>query len=171
MRSFRTEKIWFRAKYLLIWIVITCFVTAFSELKAQEDPPRPPAISLISDLSFGAFYSTTGGSVTVDQYDIRTSVNVTLFSFGSSSAAHFNINANAGVIINILNIPDFQLTWSGYSMTVQTGATNPLLPFVNTNPYSVPTELTIGATLIVGNPAANPPGTYTGTFNVTLVVE
>lgn len=147
------------------------FSVTCTEIKAQEEPPRPPSITLVTDLSFGAFYSATGGTVTVDQYDTRTSVNVTLFSFGSSSAAHFNIHANSGTIINILNIPDFQLTWGGYSMTVKIGSTDPVLPFVNTNPYSVPTELTIGATLYVGNPASNPPGTYTGTFNVTLIVE
>lgn len=156
---------------VLILAGIILFSGICTEIKAQEDPPRPPSITLITDLGFGAFYSATGGSVTIDQYDTRSSVNVTLFSFGSTSAAHFNIYANAGTIINILNIPDFQLTWSGYSMTVQAGATNPHLPFVNTNPYSVPTELTIGATLLVGNPSANPPGTYTGTFDVTLVVE
>ena len=150
------------------------FSGALSDLKAQEEPPRPPSITLVTDLSFGAFYSATGGTVTVDQYDTRTSFNTTLFSFNSYSAAHFNIYANAGTIINILNISDFQLTWSGYSMTVHIDMlnnTNPVLPFVKTNPYSIPAELTIGATLSIGNPAANPPGTYTGTFNVTLVVE
>jgi hypothetical protein len=35
----------------------------------------------------------------------------------------------------------------------------------------MPTEVTIGATLTVGNPTANPPGNYIGTFDVTLVVE
>lgn len=147
------------------------FSGAFSDLKAQEEPPRPPSITLVTDLSFGAFYSATGGTVTVDQYDTQTSFNTTLFSFGSYSAAHFNIYANAGTIINIMSIPDFQLTWGGYGMTVHIDNTEPLLPFVKTNPYSVPAELTIGATLSIGNPAANPPGTYTGTFNVTLVVE
>ncbi len=160
----------FKSQFLILAGVILLSGIC-TEIKAQEDPPRPPSITLITNLSFGAFYSATGGSVTIDQYGSRSSVNVTLFSFGSVSAAHFNIYANAGTVINILNIPDFQLTWSGYSMTVHAGATNPSLPFVNTNPYSVPTELTIGATLSVGSPASNPPGTYTGTFDVILVVE
>ena len=56
-------------------------------------------------------------------------------------------------------------------MNVHIEATNPLLPHINSNPYSVPTELTIGATLSVGDPVANPPGDYSGTFNVTLVIE
>lgn len=155
----------------VILYVVFLLSGVFNDIKAQEEPPRPPSITLATDLSFGAFYSATGGTVTVDQYDTRTSFNTTLFSFNSYSAAHFNIYANAGTIINILNIPDFELTWSGYTMTVHIDNTEPLLPFVKTNPYSVPAELTIGATLSIGNTSANPPGTYTGTFNVTLVVE
>lgn len=139
--------------------------------KAQEDPPRPPSITLARDLSFGAFYSTTGGTVTIDQDGMRTSHNVTLFTFSSSSAARFNIYSNRGTIINILNIPDFHLTNGSYSMTVSITATDPLLPFVNNNTYIVPAELSMGATLSVGTPAANPPGTYSGSFNVTLVIE
>ncbi len=56
-------------------------------------------------------------------------------------------------------------------MNLHIGTSQPPSPFVNTNPYSVPTELTVGATLTVGNSASNPPGTYTGSFNITLVVE
>lgn len=147
------------------------FCGIWNEAKAQEDPPRPPSITLTRDLSFGAFYSATGGTVTVDQDDTRTSFNVTLFTFSNSSAARFNIYSNRGTIISILNVPDFQLTNGSYSMTVSITATDPLLPFVNNNIYMVPAELTMGATLSVGSPAANPPGTYSGTFNVTLVVE
>jgi len=160
----------------LIFILTTGILLSgmWNMAKAQEEPPeppRPPSITLVRDLGFGAFYSATGGTVTIDQYDTRTSFNVTLFTFSSSSAARFNIYANRGTIINILNIDDFQLTNGLYSMTVSITATNPLLPFVNDNTYLVPTELTMGATLTVGTPASNPPGTYSGTFNVTLVIE
>ena len=161
-------------RLIFILFAVFLFSGVFNYVKAQEEPPRPPSITLVTDLSFGAFYSATGGTVTVDQYDTRTSFNTTLFSFNSYSAAHFNIYANAGTIINILSIPDFELTWSGYLMTVHIDMlnnTDPALPFVKTDQYSIPAELTIGATLSVGNPSANPPGTYSGTFNVTLVVE
>ena len=160
-----------RISILIVTGIILLFA-ASAEVRAQiEDPPRPPSITLVSDLGFGAFYSSSGGTVTIDEYDVRTSLDVTLFFFGYTSAAHFYVYANSGTIINILNIPDFQLSWSGYSMNVEIGAINPALPFVNTNPYSMPTEVTIGATLSVGNPTANPPGNYIGTFDVTLVVE
>jgi hypothetical protein len=87
------------------------------------------------------------------------------------SPSRYNINSNAGTVISILNGPDVQLAWSGYSMNLHIGTSLPASPFVNTNPYSVPTELTVGGTLTVGNSISNPPGTYTGSFNITLVVE
>lgn len=158
-------------KLIFITAAVIFLSGIWNVAKAQEDPPRPPSITLTRNLSFGAFYTTTGGTVTVDQYDTRTSFNVTLFTFSSISAARFNIYANRGTIINILNIPDFQLTNGSYSMTVSITATNPLLPFVNDNTYVVPTVLTMGATLTVGAPVSNPPGNYSGTFDVTLVIE
>jgi len=48
------------------------------------------------------------------------------------------------------------------------GSSNPASPFVSTVPYTVAIPLYIGGILTVGNSAANPPGSYTGTFNVTL---
>lgn len=145
-----------------------------NEAKAQEDPPRPPSISLKTNMSFGAFYNgASGGTVTVDEMGVRTVTgDVVPFSLGYPvSAAHFNVYANAGTIISFLNILDFPLTWSGYSMNVQMGASNLTIPYVNVNPYSVATELIIGATLNVGNSSSNPPGSYSGTFDVTLVIE
>jgi hypothetical protein len=81
------------------------------------------------------------------------------------------VNSNPGTVISILNVPDVLLTWSGYSMNLHIGSSSPASPFVNTNPYQVPTELTIGATLTVLDPLANPSGSYSGTFDITLVIE
>lgn len=173
--SFELSKGFHRKIFVASVIAFIFLSSSLNEVKAQEDPPRPPSIIQTIDLSFGAFYQGAGGgTVTVDELGSRSySGNIVLLTLGGYpfSAAHFNINSNPGTIINIMNIPDFQLTWSGYSMDVHIEATNPLLPHINSNPYSVPTELTIGATLIVGDPVANPPGDYSGTFNVTLVIE
>jgi len=164
----------FNNRILYTGIIIILLFAGPVELKAQEDPPRPPSISVTGNLSFGAFYhGTAGGTVIISPAGGRTSTgDVVLLSMGYSySPARFNINSNAGTIINILNGPDVQLIWSGFSMNLHIGTSLPASPFVNTNPYSVPTELTVGATLTVGNSASNPPGTYTGSFNITLVVE
>ncbi len=162
-------------KWILLKGIFILILFAYSAaLKAQEDPPRPPSVTVTGDLSFGAFYhGAAGGTVTISPEGVRTSTgDIVLLGMGYSySAARFNINSNAGTIINILNGPDVQLSWSGFTMNLHIGTSSPASPFVNTNTYSVPTELTVGATLTVGNSASNPPGTYTGSFNITLVVE
>lgn len=158
---------------LMVTGIILLFA-ASTEIIAQEDPPRPPSITPTTDLSFGAFYpGAAGGTITISPAGSRTSTgDVVLLGLGYLfSAAHYNVYSNAGTVISILNGPDVPLTWSGYSMNLHIGISNPASPFVNTNPYSVPTELTVGATLSVGNSLANPPGTYNGTFNITLVIE
>jgi len=174
MTCFRPNKVWIQERILLTGIVIIYFFAGSSELKAQEDPPRPPSISVTSDLSFGAFYhGAAGGTVTITPAGSRTSTgDVVLLGMGYLfTPSRYNVYSNAGTVISILNGPDVQLTWSGYSMNLHIGISNPASPFVNSNPYSVPTELTVGATLSVGNSMANPPGTYNGTFNITLVIE
>ncbi|HOU02566.1 MAG TPA: DUF4402 domain-containing protein [Bacteroidales bacterium] len=156
--------------------IIFILLTLSPEVKAQEDPPRPPSIIQTINLGFGAFYhGPAGGTVIVDESGGRTTGggDIVLLGLGYPvSAAHFNIYSNPGTLINILSIPDFNLTSGANSMKVEIGDSNPDLPFVNNNPYSVPTELTIGAVLNVGNPTPNPPpGNYNGTFEVTLVME
>jgi hypothetical protein len=161
-------------KFVLMATGIFILFTASTEIKAQEDPPRPPSITVAQDLSFGAFYhGAVGGTVSVSPAASRTSTgDIVLVGLGYLfSPARYNVYSNAGTVISILNGPDVPLTWTSYSMNLHIGTSLPLSPFVNPNPYSVPTELTVGATLTVGNALANPPGTYTGTFNITLVIE
>ena len=163
-----------RKRFILMATGIIILFATSSEVKAQEDPPRPPSITVAQDLSFGAFYhGAVGGTVSVSPAGSRTSTgDIVLVGLGYLfSPARYNVYSNAGTVISILNGPDVPLTWSSYSMNLHIGTSLPVSPFVNPNPYSVPTELTVGATLTVGNALANPPGTYTGTFNITLVIE
>ena len=164
----------FPGRFILMTSGIILLFAVSPEIKAQEDPPRPPSITVAQDLSFGAFYhGAVGGTVSVSPAGSRTSTgDIVLVGLGYLfSPARYNVYSNAGTVISILNGPDVPLTWTSYSMNLHIGTTLPLSPFVNPNPYSVPTELTVGATLTVGNALANPPGTYTGTFNITLVIE
>ena len=164
----------FPGRFILMTSGIILLFAVSPEIKAQEDPPRPPSITIAQDLSFGAFYhGAVGGTVSVSPAGSRTSTgDIVLVGLGYLfSPARYNVYSNAGTVISILNGPDVPLTWTSYSMNLHIGTTLPLSPFVNPNPYSVPTELTVGATLTVGNALANPPGTYTGTFNITLVIE
>lgn len=146
------------------------------ELKAQEPPPRPIRIDATAQgLSFGAFYhGAAGGTVTIVPAGSRSSTgDVVLLGLGYPfSAALFQVHASPGTVISILNGPDVPIIGipSG-SMILHIGSSNPTSPFVSTVPYTVAISLYIGGILTVGNSAANPPGSYTGTFNVTLVRE
>jgi len=47
--------------------IIFILLTLSPEVKAQEDPPRPPSIIQTINLGFGAFYhGPAGGTVIVD---------------------------------------------------------------------------------------------------------
>ena len=155
--------------------VIFLFVTS-RQLMAQEDPPRPVQITATSQgLSFGAFYhGASGGTVIIEPDDSRSATgDIVLLGMGIPfSSALYEILANPGTIISVLNGPNATLTGvpSG-TMTLQIGDSDPVSPFVTTVPYGTIIYLNVGGTLIVGTPAANPPGNYSGTFDITLVQE
>lgn len=154
--------------------LLLCFLSV-AEANAQEPPPRPIRIDLVQNLSFGAFYQgPAGGSITIDPTGTRSSTgDVIPLNLGYLYfPAMFEVHAHRGTVIAILNGPNTTLTGTpSGSMTMQVGASDPASPFVSTVNFSVAIPLYIGATLIVGSPAANPPGSYTGTFEITLVRE
>jgi len=146
------------------------------EVSAQEPPPRPIRINATAQtLRFGAFYhGASGGTVIVDPASARTSTgDVVLLGMGFPfSAALFEVRAHRGTVVGILFGPAVSLTGTpSGSMTLRIDSSNPTSPFVSTVNFNVPIPLYIGGTLTVGNSAANPPGSYTGTFFVTIVRE
>jgi hypothetical protein len=161
---------------LVILLPVVLMLSGLREVKAQEPPPRPIRINATSQgLSFGAFYhGAAGGSITISPASARSSSgDVVLLGLGYPfSAALFEVRAQRGTVISILNIPNVSLIGvpSG-SMSLHIGNSNPASPFVSTVPFTVAIPLYIGGILTVGNSAANPPGSYTGTFDVTIVRE
>lgn len=157
-------------------LILILFFASFIEIMAQEPPPRPVSVTLTSQtLSFGAFtHGVAGGTVTVNASGVRSSSgDVILLSLGFSySTGLYELVANPGTVISILNGPDVSLPGSnGGSMTLHIGASDPVSPFViNTVPPAY-TLLNIGGTLTVGNTMANPPGSYSGSFNITFIQE
>ena len=173
MISAKRSDCWFR----IIFIIPVVLIYSVSlELKAQEPPPRPILIDVTAQgLSFGAFYhGAVGGTVVILPSGSRSATgDVVLLGLGYPfSAALFQVHANPGTVISILNGPDAVLTGipSG-TMTIHIGSSNPSSPFVSNVNYLIAIPLYIGGTLTVGNSAANPPGNYTGTFDITLVRE
>lgn len=159
-------------------LFLTSFVLSvfFSvKISAQEEPPIPTTISATgTSLSFGAFtYATTTGTVTVSPDDSRSYTGTLLpLTIGTWSAAIFEVYANMGTMFSILNGSNTTLTRSGGgSMALTIGDSSPESPIITTVPYTDPTYIKVGGTLTVGAFAANPPGDYTGSFEITLVIE
>jgi hypothetical protein len=161
---------------IILSITVVLMFSVSPEIKAQEPPPRPVRITATAQsLRFGAFYhGATGGTVTILPASSRSATgDVVLLGLGFPfSSALFEVHANRGTVISILNGPDALLAGvpSG-SMNLHIGSSNPASPFVSTVPYSVAIQLFIGGILTVGNSVANPPGSYSGTFDITLVQE
>lgn len=129
----------------------------------------------IQNLAFGAFYhGNTGGTVIIENDGSRSvtgdvvalNLGVTYFN------ALFEIEAPPGSIISILNGPDATLTGSnGGTMILGIGTSTPAAPFSTTLSPPSRTQVNIGGTLTVGNNAASPPGSYSGTFYITFNYE
>jgi len=145
-------------------------------VNGQELPPRPitVTVSLVQNLSFGAFYHfNVGGTVIIFNDGSRSSTgDIVLLNMLPFSTGLYDVVANRGTLITILNGPDVLLNGSnGGNLTLKIGASNPISPFIVTTTPPSATQVSIGGTLIVGNPLANPPGNYSGTFSVTFVQE
>lgn len=154
-------------------IILPVIILAFSigDLIAQEPPPVIDA-TVSQNLVFGAFTSSpTTGSVTILADGSRTTDNVIgLFGFSYSNAI-FRVATNRPALLSILKGPNTLLTrGGGGSMTLQIGDPNPASPFLVLHPPGFVT-VNIGGTLLVGDALANPPGNYTGTFDLTFIWE
>jgi hypothetical protein len=162
--------------FIILTGSILFIMTSFS-VYGQEPPPRPinVTVNLSQNLSFGAFYHfNAGGTVIIYPDGSRSATgDVVLLNMGYSFATGlYDVTANPGTLVSILNGPNAILTGSGGgTLTLQIGNSNPSSPFIVTSVPPASTQLKIGGTLIVGNPLANPPGDYSGTFDVTFVQE
>ncbi|MFQ5618409.1 MAG: DUF4402 domain-containing protein [Rhodospirillales bacterium] len=124
---------------------------------------EPISISSSADLDFGTMLTTgTAGTVTVTPAGARSSVNVDLFG-GIPSAASFDVTGEPGAAYAITLPSSATLTSGGNTMTVDTythdAGAAPTLPGGSDT-------FNVGATLNVGG--AQAPGTYSGTFDVTV---
>lgn len=157
-------------------IVIFILLLAALQISGQEKPPRPILVAVTTQgLSFGAFtQGATGGTVTVSAIGVRNSTgDVILLGMGYTyTPALYDVTGNPGTLVSILNGLDVSLPGSnGGSMTLHIEGSNPVSPFVITTVPPAVTQVTVGGTLTVGSPVANPPGIYGGTFNITFIQE
>jgi hypothetical protein len=144
---------------------------------SQEPPPRPISIYVnpAQGLIFGAFFQgPTGGTVIISPGGSRSVTgSVVQANLGFPfSPAIFEVDANPGTLIAIMNGPDVLLSGSnGGTLLLHIGGSSTGSPFVATATSPARTQVRIGGTLTVGNPLANPAGSYSGMFSVTFIQE
>lgn len=168
---------WVKKIFLMAVMLFVCNL-----LFAQTDPtdsiPDDPAalkIYRIQNMSFGAFsIGNAGGTVVISNSGGR-SVTGDVLGLNMGYAyfqSIFDVEGPRGAIVSILNGPNVTLTGSnGGTMSMQIGNSYPASPFIITVTQPARTAVNIGGTLTVGNAAANPPGTYNGTFYITFNLE
>lgn len=165
-----------KTAYRMITAVI---LLLYIQLGAQAQPPPPRPVSVYVNpaqgLIFGAFFhGMSGGSVIIYPDGSRSVTgDIVQANLGIPfSPAIFEIDADAGTTISILNGPDAVLTGSnGGSMSLRVGKASTGALFITNAIPPDRTEVRIGGTITVGNALANPPGTYSGTFSVTFIQE
>ena len=162
--------------YLQIALGSILLLLLYVSVSAQEMPPRPinVSVNMSQNLSFGDFYQYgSGGTVIVSSSGARSSTgSIVLLSQGTISTSRFDITANPGTLITIVNGSDVSLNGSGGgTMMLHIGASSPSSPMVTTQPRSSVNIVYVGGTITVGNSAASPPGNYSGTFQITFVQQ
>jgi hypothetical protein len=146
-------------------------------VNGQEAPPRPIMIYLnpAQGLNFGSFsHGPSGGTVIISSNGTRTVTGdiVQLSSGLPFSPAIFEVEANPGTVVQIMNGPDVLLSGSnGGSMSLQLGGSSTGSPFITSAAPPALNEVRIGGTLVVGSGLANPGGFYSGSFMVTFIQE
>ena len=138
----------------------------------QEYPPRPitVTVSVLQNLNFGTFYQgNSGGTVIIYPDGSRSATGDVVLLMGTFSTGLYSVTGNVGTMISIVNGPDATLTGSnGGTLILKIGDSDPPIPFI-LNPPTI--QVRIGGTLMVGDPLLNPPGIYSGVFNVTFFQE
>jgi hypothetical protein len=159
-----------------VGVLIMVLLCNFS-LKAQERPPRPISIYVnpAQGLVFGGFFQGTTGGTVIVYPDGSRSVTGDLIQANLGipfSPAIFEVDANPGTLISILNGPDATLTGSnGGTLHLHIGNANTGAQFITTVVPPGRTQVRIGGTLTAGNALANPAGIYSGTFSITFIQQ
>ena len=163
-------------------VIIAFYMNAFcvsvnAQTPTDSFPNDPGAVRIftIQNLSFGAFSrGNNGGTITVSETGSRSATGDLIplslgFQFYNAT---FEVESPPGNIISLLNGPPAILNGSnGGTITLYIGNSNPTSPFINNAAPPSRTQVTVGGTLVIGNQASAPPGSYSGVFYITFNQE
>lgn len=163
-------------KKIILYLLFS--MTALSSnAQVPPAPPRPIQVYVnpLQGLVFGSvFRGPTGGSVIVFP-DGSRSVTGDIQQAHSGvpfSPAIFEIEANPGTLITIVNGPDVVLNGSnGGTAILKIGQSNLGSPFITSIQQPLRTTLRIGATLVIGSPLITPTGNYSGQFDIIFIQQ
>ncbi|MEP6713762.1 MAG: DUF4402 domain-containing protein [Ferruginibacter sp.] len=165
-------------KIVLLVIGLNAFsLIVFSQNLTNPTEKNSEAINITikQNLQFGVFSQGAGGGTIIISPEGSRSVTGAILplNFGLNYfQSVLEVEAPQGSIISIINGPDAVLTGSnGGTMTLQIGKSNPVSPFYLSLGPPAKTALNIGGTLIVGNTSVSPPGTYSGNFYISFILE
>jgi len=165
-----------RSTILLLTAVLVSLSCSQAAL-AQQPPPAPITVyaNPAQGLMFGAFFQgVTGGTVIINPDGSRSVTgDLVQANFGIMfSPAIIEVTGNVGTVVTILNGPDVTLFGSnGGTVRLHLGSSSTGSPFITRAVPPAMNQVRIGGTLTVGNPLANPSGSYSGTFSVTFIQQ
>lgn len=166
-------------------IIILVATIGFSEITIAQTvpdlPQRTGSIQATQTLQFGDFTlssgAASGGTVTVDYMGNRTaSGDVILLNLGhTAQQAIFELKLCPGRRVTLSYATDIILTGNnGGSMNLKLGDTNfggNNTSFASNKGCDDIHQITIGGALTVSSISSNPPGEYTGSFDITFIQE
>jgi len=166
-------------KKKLLLIGLACAMLSASDASAR--PLRSISITNSGGLAFGSFAAGAGGTVTVSPLGVRTNTgSVVLIPAGGGTAASFNVvGVQRGRNQNPNHTHSYSITLpANGTVTITSGANSMAVNNFVSNPVAgngtgtlavgtISQTLTVGATVTVASGQA--PGSYSGTFNVTVV--
>lgn len=148
-----------------------------TQVLAQQPPPRPISVyaNPAQGLIFGAFFQGISGGKVIIYPDGSRSVTGDIIQANMGfpfSPAIFEVDANTGTLISIMNGPDVILTGSnGGSVKLHLGSASTGSSFISNVTPPGRTQVRIGGTLTIGSPLANPSGSYSGFFSVIFIQQ
>ena len=165
-------------KTLVVLLLLVSATKAGAQVNPTDSVPGDPgalSVYTIENMSFGAFSAgSTDGTVVISNSGLRSvtgdiiALNMGVLYYQSI----FDIDAPRGSVVSVMNGADAVLRGSnGGTMTMHIGSSSPASPFITVVNQPARTSISIGGTLSVGTPAANPPGNYSGTFFITFNQE
>lgn len=154
--------------------IFTLSIAAFLAVIYVAVPAIAQTITPTQDLSFGAFAAGTGGTITISPEGVRSATSdvalMTGGQFSQGSVASFDVSGTPNANYQITLPQDGQVTLTGSQGGNMSVTTFTKSPSGQGQLDSLGTQtVTVGGTLAVGSNQAA--GTYSGSFNVTIVYQ